>query len=94
MNNGKAAGGIFGTIISAVGVGLTAEEVERILSIICSVVGLVITLLSVVIIPVIKHFINAKKNDGKITIDEIEEGVKIAEDGIEKVKKDSDSNKK
>lgn len=81
--------GFVGAFISSVGVFANVGEVESIVSIICSIVGLLITLTAVVIIPVVKWWIKAKE-DGKITKEELEELEETLKDSQDKL----DSNKK
>lgn len=64
----KGAGGLFGTMLSAMGIS-SAQDIESITSIVCTIIGLLITITSCVIIPVAKKILAAKK-DGKITPDE------------------------
>ena len=83
----KIIGSVLGNIVSIIGVSLTADQIntaESIISIICMVVGLTITIVSAIIIPLIRWFKKASK-DGKIDDDEIEEGLKIIEDGTKAI---------
>ena len=91
MNDVKLLAGLTGTTISGTGIATATTQWEQYISIILTIVGFLITIITTIIIPVIKHFQEAKK-DGKITPDEIEEGVKIIENGIENLK-DKDSKK-
>ena len=68
----KMLSAIVGNILSICGVALTEpqlQNLEHIMSIICMVLGLLITIVSVVIIPLIKWWKEAKK-DGKIDEEE------------------------
>ena len=79
---------ILGNALSVVGVALTPQElesVEHITAIICMVIGLLITIASSIVIPLIKWWKNAKA-DGKITKDELNEGADIIENGINDLK--------
>lgn len=70
---------IVGNFLSICGVALTEpqlQSLEHIMSIICMVLGLLITIVSVVIIPLIKWWKEAKK-DGKIDEEEAKEGKNI-----------------
>ena len=87
-NNVKLACGIVGTLMSSVGLTATAE-VEQIVSIVCTILGLLITIISCVAIPIIKSVIKAKA-DGKITTDEVNEIIDTADRGISKVKDEID----
>ena len=84
-NATQLIGGTIGTALSAIGAGISVEEMQAILSIICTVLGIIITLITGVIIPLIKHFKKASE-DGKITKEEIKEGVNIVVDGVEQIK--------
>lgn len=84
----KGAGGLFGTILSAMGISST-QDIESITSIVCTIIGLLITITSCVIIPVAKKILSAKK-DGKITPDEATDIL----DTLDKGMKDLDPKKK
>ena len=84
----KGAGGLFGTMLSAMGISST-QDIESITSIVCTIIGLLITITSCVIIPVSKKIIQAKK-DGKITPDEATDIL----DTLDKGMKDLDPKKK
>lgn len=89
----QGLGGFAGTLISAVGISI--GDLESLVSIICSIVGLLITIIFVIVIPVIKKIIVAKKNDGKIDEEEMKDIVDTFQEGIEKAKSDLDKiNKK
>ena len=64
----KGTGGLFGTMVSAMGISST-QDIESITSIVCTIIGLLITITSCVIIPVAKKILQSRK-DGKITPDE------------------------
>ena len=84
----KGAGGLFGTMLSAMGISST-QDIESITSIVCTIIGLLITITSCVIIPVAKKILQAKK-DGKITPDEATDIL----DTLDKGMKDLDPKKK
>ena len=84
----KGAGGLFGTMLSAMGISST-QDIESITSIVCTIIGLLITITSCVIIPVAKKIIEAKK-DGKITPDEATNILDTLDKGL----KDLDPKKK
>ncbi len=84
----KSLMSILGNALSVVGVALTPQElesVEHITAIICMVIGLLITIASSIVIPLIKWWKKAKA-DGKITKDELNEGADIIENGINDLK--------
>lgn len=84
----KGAGGLFGTMLSSMGISST-QDIESITSIVCTIIGLLITITSCVIIPVAKKILQAKK-DGKITPDEATDII----DTLDKGMKDLDPKKK
>ena len=79
----KLSCGTIGTILSAVGINST-QDVESITSIVCTILGLLITITSCVIIPVAKKIINAKK-DGKIDADEANDIIDTLDEGLKKL---------
>lgn len=82
MNNSKEViGGIVGTSVSAVGTGLQPNEVLQTISIVLTIIGTLIT-----IAMAIANWWKKAKKDGKITKDEIQEGVNIIKDGVEVLK--------
>lgn len=75
----KLVGSVVGNILSIFGISLTNSQLDKfesITSIVCSIVGVSITILFAVIIPAIKWWKNAKK-DGKIDEEEKKEGKNI-----------------
>ena len=91
--DGKLIGGMFGTAISAVGAGLSVTDLQAIISIIATVIGLMITIITGVVIPVIKKYKKAKE-DGKVTIDEAIDIIETAKDGLDKAKEEIGKNPK
>lgn len=85
MNIKSFYASIVGNALSITSVSLSAQESEAVVSIICMIVGLLITIVSGIIIPLYKWYKKAKE-DGKITSEEIDEAVKIIEDGTDKIK--------
>lgn len=90
INKDVLAGGTAGSVISGVGSAISLDTLDRILSITCSVLGIVITIVVAIIIPLVRWYKKAKQ-DGKITKDELQEGVDIIKNGVDEVK---NSNKK
>ena len=91
----KSLFSMFGNALSVMGVALSPQELENaehITAIICMIVGLLITIICSIIIPLIKWWINAKK-DGKIDKEEIEDGIDIIKDGVEDIKEHLESSK-
>ena len=91
--NSKLLGGLAGTTISLLGLTISTEQLEQIISIACSVTGVIIVLITSLIIPLVKWYKEAKK-DGKITKEELEEGKQIISDGVNEVKDKIDDIKK
>lgn len=81
--------GFLGSGISAIGVLIDSSELNNWVSIICSIGGLLLTVIVVLIIPLIKWWINAKK-DNKITSEELDDLSNI----VSNAKEELDSNKK
>lgn len=74
-------GGSIGTGISALGTAMQTNELLQTISLVITIIGGLITF---IIMPVINWYQNAKK-DGKITKEEVDEGVKIIQDGLDKL---------
>ena len=83
-------GGAVGTLLSATGTALQTQEVLQIISLCITIIGAII---SMIILPLLTWYKNAKK-DGKITEDEIKEGAETLKEGIEGVKQTLDDKKK
>ena len=64
--------------LSAVGTSIQTNEVLQIISLVLTIVG---TLITFIVLPLLNWYIKAKK-DGKITIDEVKEGVETLQEGI------------
>ncbi len=64
--------------LSAVGTSIQTNEVLQIISLVLTIVG---TLITFIVLPLLNWYIKAKK-DGKITIDEVKEGVDTLQEGI------------
>ena len=80
----KMSCGVFGTLLSAMGINNT-QDIESITSIICTILGFLITLTSCVIIPVAKKIIKAKA-DGKITNKEATDILDTLDKGLKDIK--------
>ena len=90
MQNKEFLGGIFGTVLSATGTAMQPSEVLQIISLIITIVGGLITL---IIIPLWTWWHKAKA-DGKITEDEVKEGLETAQQGIEQFQQTLNDKKK
>ena len=82
-------GGAVGTSLSAIGTALQPQEVLQIISLVITIIGATI---SMIVIPLITWYRNAKK-DGQITKDEVKEGLDTLEKGIKGVKETLDDKK-
>lgn len=79
--------GLIGTGMSSVGAIVDVNQVLSIISYVITIVGGILTL---IVIPLITWWKRAKE-DGKITKEEIDEGVHIIQNGVDDLK---DKNKK
>lgn len=89
MNGKEFAGGVIGTTLSAVGTALQVNEVLQTISLIITILG---GFVSLVLIPLLNWYRNAKK-DGKITSEELKEGAQIVSDGLKKTQETIDEKK-
>ena len=64
--------------LSAVGTSIQTDEVLQIISLVLTILG---TLITFIVLPLLNWYIKAKK-DGKITIDEVKEGVETLQEGV------------
>lgn len=79
--NKETIGGMAGTTISAVGTGIQTSEVLRTISLILTIIGSIIT-----IAMALSNWWKQAKKDGKITKDEIKDGVSIIKNGADNIK--------
>ena len=70
-----------GTLISAVGTSLQTNEILETVSLIITILGAILT----ITMSILTWWRNAKK-DGKITKEEIDDGLKIVSDGVNEIK--------
>lgn len=78
--------GTFGTCVSALGINVTnIADTESIVSIVCTIIGLIITIITCLIIPIVKWH-RKSKADGKISSKELEEGMETLKDGLNTIK--------
>ena len=83
MDNVKSfIGGVSGSAVSFLG--LSLEDADHIVGIVCGVVGLIITIISTVIVPLLRRIKKAKA-DGKITLDEVTDIIESTTEDIKKV---------
>ena len=78
--------GSIGTALGIIGTATQTEQVLRIVSLVITIIGALITYVA---LPLLAWYKKAKK-DGKITADEVKEGVEIIKDGTEKVQDEVD----
>ena len=81
--NKETLGGVGGIMISALGTGIQTNELLQTISLILTIIGTVIT-----IVMALLNWWNRSKKDGKITSEEIEEGVGIVMGGAERIQHD------
>lgn len=81
--------GLIGTGVSAIGTATQTNETLQTISLVITILGAVV---SMVVIPLINWYKNAKK-DGKIDKKEINDGINILQEGSDAVKKVIDENK-
>lgn len=74
--------GSIGTTLSAVGTATQTNEVLQTISLVITIIGALITF---IIVPLLNWYKKAKE-DGKITKEEIKEGIKIVSEGSQQVK--------
>ena len=90
MDNVKSfIGGVSGSAVSFLG--LSLEDADHIVGIVCGVVGLIITIISTVIVPLLRRIKKAKA-DGKITLDEVADIIENTTEDIKKVNDDIKDN--
>lgn len=73
--------------------GRALQNVEAAVSIVCSVVGLLIAITFSFVLPVAKKIIKAKRNDGKIDLDEAADIIDELERDLKKVQEQLDKTK-
>ena len=81
----KLLGALIGNAVSTAG---WLQDMENIVSIVCCIAGLIITLNTCVIVPVWKKIAEAKK-DGVLTPDELDEIADALQDGLDQIKKEN-----
>lgn len=96
MDYKTLTGGTVGTGLSLLGTSMATDRIEAIVGIVCSIIGVVITVISGLIIPLIKNIKKAKE-DGEITGDEVSQIVSDAKEGaeqvVDKIKEEIDKHK-
>lgn len=82
--------GTIGSCLTAVASTISTNEVLRIIELVFSVIGFVLTF---IVMPLINHFTKAKENDGKIDANEVKQGLEILADGSEKIAEEIEKRK-
>lgn len=90
MNTRETICGAFGTAVTATGTVLQPNDVLQTISLIITIIGGLITF---VFVPLYNWYKQAKK-DGKITKDEIKDGIDIVVEGASKFKPQIENNDK
>lgn len=86
VNHESLVGGTVGTMISALAINVdNLRSIESIVAITCTSLGLLITIITSLIIPLCKWYARSKK-DGKISADEVVDGVETLKDGLQDLK--------
>lgn len=86
INHESLVGGTVGTMISALSINVdNLRSIESIVAIVCTSLGLLITIITSLIIPLCKWYARSKK-DGKISADEVVDGVETLKDGLQNLK--------
>ena len=86
VNHESLVGGTAGTMISALAINVdNLRSIESIVAIVCTSLGLLITIITSLIIPLVKWYARSKK-DGKISADEVVDGVETLKDGLQNLK--------
>lgn len=85
-NINELIAGVFATGTSAVGTALQTSEVLQIISMVITILGGIVSL---IVLPLLNWWKNAKK-DGKIDEDEIKEGIEIVNNGVNAIKDNLD----
>ena len=80
----KLLGALIGNAVTAAG---WLQDMENIVSIVCCIAGLLITVVTCVIVPLWKKMQSAKE-DGKLTPDELQDIADTLKDGLDNIKKD------
>ena len=68
----KVGGGVTGTALSAAATAAQTDPVYQIISLITTIVGLLVTIATTIVIPIIRWYLRAHR-DGHITDDELQD---------------------
>ena len=85
VNHESLVGGTVGTMVSALSINVdNLHSIESIVAIVCTLLGLLITIISSLIIPLCRWYFESKK-DGKISADEVVEGAETLKNGLQDI---------
>ena len=85
VNHESLVGGTVGTMVSALAINVDdLHSIESIVAIVCTVIGLLITIITSLIIPLCRWYAQSKK-DGKISADEVVEGAETLKNGLQDI---------
>ena len=85
VNHESLVGGTVGTMLSALSINVDdLHSIESVVAIICTVLGLLITIITSIIVPLCSWYAKSKK-DGKISADEVVEGAQTLKDGLQDI---------
>lgn len=88
--NDNVVGGIIGASLSVSGLAVAPNEVLQTISLVLTILGAIV---SFIVVPLLNWHREAKK-DGKITAEEVAEGLETLKDGVEKVEETTRKDKK
>ena len=93
VNHEGLVGGTVGTMVSALSINVDdLHSIESIVAIVCTLLGLLITIVTSVVIPLCRWYAESKK-DGKISADEVVEGAQTLRDGLKEIQSKLEDNK-
>ena len=85
VNHESLVGGAVGTMVSALQINIDdLHSIESVVAIICTVLGLLITIVTSIVVPLCRWYAESKK-DGKISADEVVEGAQTLKDGLQDI---------
>ena len=86
MHEDQIAAGVLGTAVSAIGAGLSVNDLQAIISIIVTIAGFIISVLIPLFVK-LYHKIKHAKEDGKIDKEEMEDIVSTGKEILDETKK-------
>lgn len=93
VNENNIAGAICGNVMSFLGITMSTTDLSQIISIVCTVIGTIITIISALVIPIWKSIRKAKE-DGKITPEEMQDIIDTTKEGLDKIQGDKKDDSK